>query len=169
MEFKRILHELTTFEVEFVVIGGIAAAAQGSVRPTYDLDICYNRTQENLERIVNTLAPLKPRLRDAPEYLPFLWDTRTLQQGLNFTLQTEYGAIDLLGEVAGLGIYERVLNVSEIVDFEGTPIKILTLDGLIIAKRATGRVRDLEQLLELEALLELRKQLVDDPESSDPK
>ena len=162
MDLKRILKQLTNFEVEFVVIGGVAAAAQGSVRPTFDLDICYRRTPENLERLAEALAPLHPKLRDVPNDVPFQWDARTLASGLNFTLQTDAGAVDLLGEVTGLGTYDQVLAASEIMELYGMPVRVLTLEGLIAAKRATGRPRDQEHLLELEALLELRKRTSSD-------
>lgn len=64
--------------VEFVIIGGVAVIAQGYPRLTLDLDIAYARTPDNLARIVQTLAPLKPRLRGAPPELPFIFDERTL-------------------------------------------------------------------------------------------
>ena len=69
----------------------------GSVRITLDLDICYSRATESLERLTLALAPLKPRLRGTPPDLP------TLRAGLNFTLNTDLGPIDLLGEVSGIG------------------------------------------------------------------
>jgi len=162
MDLARILKQLTSFEVEFVVIGGVAAAAQGSVRPTFDLDICYRRTSENLERLAEALAPLHPKLRDVPNDVPFQWDARTLASGLHFTLQTDAGAVDLLGEVTGLGTYDQVLAASEILELYGIPVHVLTLEGLIAAKRATGRPRDREHLLELEALLELRERTSND-------
>jgi len=157
MELERILQHLTSFEVEFIIIGGVAAAAQGSVRPTYDLDLCYRRTPENLKQLADALARLNPRLRGAPDDLPFRWDMHTLERGLNFTLQTDLGAIDLLGEVTGLGSYDQVLAASEDMELYHISVRVLTLEGLIIAKRAAGRPRDWEHLLELEALLELRR------------
>lgn len=148
MDPERILRQLTSSDVEFVVIGGVAAAAQGSVRATYDLDLCYRRTPENLERLTDALAPLRPRLREAPEDLPFQWDARTLERGLNFALQTDAGAVDLLGEVAGLGSYEQVLTSSEVLELYGMSVHVLTLEGLIAAKHAAGQPRDWEHLLE---------------------
>lgn len=166
MDLARILRQLTSARVEFVVIGGVAAAAQGSIRPTFDIDICYQRTRENLHRLVEALAPLRPRLRGVPEDLPFQWDARTLELGLNFTLQTDAGAIDLLGEVTGLGTYEQVRAASETMELFGMPVRVLTLEGLIATKRAVGRAKDREQLLELEALLELRGE---GPQGSKPR
>ncbi len=161
MELEAILRQLTTFQVEFVLIGGVAAAVQGSIRPTYDVGICYQRTAENLQQLTDAFAPWHPTLRGAPDDLPFQWHARTLEAGLNFTLETDMEALDLLGEVAGLGSYEQVVTVSEVIELFEMPIRVLTLEGLIASKRATGRPRDREHLLELEALLELRRQAVE--------
>lgn len=65
-DFDRCLGELSKHDVAFIVIGGAAAIALGSVRLTKDLDIVYQRSPENLERLVSTLAPFKPYLRGAP-------------------------------------------------------------------------------------------------------
>jgi hypothetical protein len=77
--------------------------------------------------------------------------------GLNFTLSTDLGDLDLLGEVAGLGEYDAVQAVSETLNLYGLPMQVLTIEGLLAAKRATGRERDKEAIVELEALLELKK------------
>ena len=84
-------------------------------------------------------------------------DAETLKAGLNFTLSTDLGDIDLLGEVAGLGMYQAVEENSEEVAVFGIRCRALTLEGLIKAKRASGRPKDLRILPELEALLELRR------------
>ncbi|MFQ5856748.1 MAG: nucleotidyltransferase [Anaerolineae bacterium] len=77
-------------------------------------------------------------------------------------MQTDAGAVDLLGEVTGLGSYEQVLAASEEMELYGMSVHVLTLEGLIAAKQAAGRPRDLEHLLELEALLELRRRPPED-------
>ena len=107
-QFSRMLETLIRHGVEFVIIGGVAATAHGSSIGTLDLDICYARDPQNLERLVQALMPLNPRLRGAPDNLPFRWDAETLRRGLNFTLMSDFGEIDLLGEVAGVGTYEKV-------------------------------------------------------------
>jgi hypothetical protein len=75
-------------DVEFIVVGGVAARAHGSARLTNDLDVLYRRTPENMNRLVTALGPHAPYLRGAPPGLPFLWDADTLRRGLNFTLTT---------------------------------------------------------------------------------
>jgi hypothetical protein len=141
----------------FVVIGGAAAVLQGSAYVTNDLDICYSREKSNLGKIAEALAPFNPSLRGAPEGLNFRLDVATPAFGLNFTLSTDAGAVDLLGEVAGLGGYAEVLSLSEEMIVFGMPSRVLTLEGLIKSKHAAGRTKDLLILPELEALLKIKK------------
>src|SRR5580693_7594428 len=100
IDLRLIVETLVDHGVAFVVVGGVAGVAHGSARNTFDLDICYARDGANLQRLVRALAPLHPTLRGAPPGLPFLWDAETLRRGLNFTLDTDIGSLDLLGEVA---------------------------------------------------------------------
>jgi hypothetical protein len=138
--------------VEFIVVGGTAATIHGSARLTRDLDIVYRRTPDNLRRLVAALAPHRPYLRGAPAGLPFQWDEPTLKRGLNFTLTTSLGDIDLLGEVAGGGAYDALLPHCTTVRAFGIECLCLNLDMLIRVKRAAGRPKDLEAIAELEAI-----------------
>jgi hypothetical protein len=162
LDAQAIVQRLTQERVEFVVIGGLAMIAHGSTYLTKDLDICYNRTPVNLAALVAALAPLHPYLRGAPPGLPFRFDVPTLQAGLNFTLTMDCGDLDVLGEVSGIGNYERVLAQSEERTLFGLPIRILSLDGLIAAKKAAGRGKDRQHLLELEELKKLKDSAPDD-------
>ena len=157
-EFEKILILLAESRVEFVVIGGVAAMAHGVARVTYDVDVCYHRSEDNIERLCRALQDIHPTLRGAPPDLPFKLNPATVKSGLNFTLATDLGDLDLLGEVAGLGEYEAVRAASETLAMYGNhPMQILTIEGLLSAKHAAGRAKDIEVILELEALLELRK------------
>jgi len=135
-------------------VGGVAATVHGSSRLTQDIDICYSRTDANLDRIVRALRPIEPYLRGAPRGLPFEWSAKTLRAGLNFTLTTTAGDIDLLGEVTGGGGYDDLLGHTIDVSLYRAPVKCLDLEWLIATKRAAGRPRDLEAIAELEALSE---------------
>jgi hypothetical protein len=155
-DFAGIIRALARAEVDFIVVGGIAAAAHGAARATYDVDVVYARSPDNMARLANALAPLKAYLRGAPPGLPFRWDAETIAHGLNFTLTTTLGDIDVLGEIVGGGGYERLLpHCIEIEVFE-TRCFCVDLDTLIHLKRAAGRPRDLEAIAELEALREER-------------
>jgi hypothetical protein len=94
----------------------------------------------------------KPYPRGAPPGLPFLWDRPTLERGLNFTLVTALGDVNLLGEIPGGGNYRDLLPDSvELLLFQ-VRCRCLSLRQLIRAKRAAGRPKDLETLAELEAI-----------------
>lgn len=104
---------------------------------------------------IKALAPFKPRPRNFPDELPFVWDVATLNQGTNFTFTTEIGDIDLLAEVSGIGIFEDVLAESVTMNLYGYEINVLSIEGLIKAKSAAGREKDLRILPELKAMKEV--------------
>ena len=153
--YDRLLARLNAAEVKYIVIGGVAATAHGSVRLTLDLDILYERGPENLKKIVSALGDLGPYPRGAPAGLPFRFDERTLQAGLNFTFVTAEGDIDLLGEVAGVGDYAAALKESIPLEVFGHKLRCLALEQLLRAKRAAGRPKDLEVIAELEEIRDL--------------
>lgn len=150
----RLLRALHDGGVRFILVGGVAARAHGSARVTQDLDVSYDRSETNLERIVAALRPHEPYLRGAPRGLPFQWSVATLRAGLNFTLTTRVGDIDLLGEIVGGGTYHDLVNHTITVTIFGRETKLLDLPWLIRVKRAAGRPKDLEVIAELEALQE---------------
>lgn len=150
--FARLLGALATGEVRFVVIGGVAATVHGSARLTQDVDVCYARDPSNMERLTDALAPLHPYLRGAPPGLPFEWSSATIRRGLNFTLVTTAGDIDLFGEVPGVGGYDDALAGSIEIELFGHALRCLDLPTLLRAKRAAGRPKDLEVIAELEII-----------------
>jgi hypothetical protein len=154
IDFEQALTVLANAQVGFVIVGGLAVTIHGSSYVTFDLDFCYARDHENLSRLAQALSPYHPRLRGAPEGLPFRFDEDTLRGGLNFTLATDLGDIDLMGEVAGVGDFAAALAASERVELFGATFDVLTLNALIASKRAAGRPKDLMVLPELEALRE---------------
>jgi hypothetical protein len=153
---EGIVRRLKDQGAEFVVIGGMAMIAHGSSYLTKDLDICYGRSAANLAVLATALAPLHPYLRGVPPDLPFRRDPPTLQAGLNFTLMTDLGPLDLLGEVSGVGTYTQVLAESVECSMVGMSVRVLSIDGLITAKTAAGRPKDLQHARELTELKKLR-------------
>ena len=126
-DFKALLRILSDASVEFIVIGGVAAAVRGSARATFDLDVVYRRTPEKINR------------------------------GLNFTLTTDVGALDLLGEITGGGSYEALAPSTEVIRAFGIECRLLDLNRLIEVKRAVGRPKDFETVAELEIIREQRR------------
>jgi hypothetical protein len=155
-DFEGLLKLLASSGVDFIVVGGMAATVHGSSRLTRDLDIVYRRSPENLARLSAALASTSPELRGAPPGLPFRLDPPTIKSGLNFTLKTSLGDLDILGEITGGGRYEDLLPNCVRTRIFGVDCLCLNLEKLIEVKRAAGRPRDFDTAAELEALKEER-------------
>lgn len=153
-DFDSLLRVLKEAGVDFIIVGGVAAVAHGSARLTQDLDVVYSRDDVNIRCLAEALAGHSPYLRGAPDGLPFRWDTETIRRGLNFTLTTDLGDLDLLGEITGGGDYEALEPHTVTLEMFEMKILCLDLEWLIRVKRAAGRPRDLEVLAELEAIQE---------------
>lgn len=157
-DFNALLRLLVENKVEFIIVGGAAATAHGSARLTLDLDVVYRRTPENIARVVDALKTIQPYLRGAPPGLPFDWSAPTIQRGLNFTLVTTLGALDMLGEIVGGGGYEQLWPETIEVEIAGVTCLCLNLDRLITVKRAAGRPKDLEVVAELQQIRDETRQ-----------
>ena len=155
--FETIIELLTEHEVEFIVIGGQAETLHGSARVTFDIDLCYRRTGENLRRLADVLAGLNPKLRDAPEDLPFRIDAESLALGSNFTLRTSVGDLDLLGHVEPLGGFERLAERAEHMRIGSVDVRVIHLDDLITIKQHLGRPKDRDSLMHLRAIQRVRE------------
>jgi predicted nucleotidyltransferase len=156
VEPEALLRQLADHQVEYVLIGGLAMVAHGSAHITEDLDVCYSRSPKNITALAAAFAPLHPYLRGAPPGLPFSFDVPTIAAALNFTLITDLGDVDVLGEVTGIGMYEQVFAQSEEKTLFGLKVRVLSLDGLLVSKRAAGRIKDRNHILELEELKKMR-------------
>jgi len=156
-DFPGLIGALSGEGVEYLIVGGLAATIHGSSRLTQDIDVVYARYEENLGRLVAALAPHDPYPRGAPPGLPFDWSVDTLRGGLNFTLVTSLGPLDLFGEITGGGGYDDLKPHSTKVRLFGHDCRCVELARLIDLKRAAGRPKDLEVIAELEALLEERR------------
>ena len=146
--------------VRFVIVGGVAMRAHGSARVTLDLDICYDPAPDNIEKLVRILNAWMSRLQlenDEAAGLPFTIDARTFRDSPVLTLQTSLGKLDLMDRIAGVGNYAAALEASETQQFGSVELRVLTLEALIAAKRATGRKLDQEHLIELEAIRALKQ------------
>jgi hypothetical protein len=151
-QLVKIAEHLHRHGVEFIVIGGAAAVLHGSPLPTFDVDLCYRRTSENLERLAKALSELHPTLRGAPPDLPFRLDAESLALGANFTFLTDFGPLDLLAWAEPLGDYEALVGNVATMDLGGTNVLVISLDDLIAIKRHVGRPKDMAVLFQLEAI-----------------
>ena len=153
-DIDLLLQRLIVQKVEFVVVGGFAAVAHGAALMTQDVDVACRFSPGNLLRLQAALSDLHPFHRMTPSHLP-LRLTRTRCKGLkNLYLATDWGQLDCLGEVLGLGGYDKVRKQSVVLNLEIGRCRVLSLDALIQAKQAMSRPRDHEALQQLRAIRE---------------
>jgi hypothetical protein len=155
---EQILRKLLEHQVEFVVIGGVAAALHGSPMLTADVDISYKRTSENLARLAAALAEMNARLRGIEEDLPFQPDARALKSGSNFTFTTDLGDLDVIGWPDGISSYDALVRAALPMRIGRQEVLVASIDDLIRMKRAAGRPKDVAGALALE---EVKRQLGD--------
>jgi hypothetical protein len=165
----RALRVLDRHQVRYIVIGGFAADLLGAPVNTNDLDICYERTTENMHRLAAALKELGAKLRVAgvDEELPFILDGRTLAAGDSFTFDTEAGALDVLGTPSGTAGFRDLAAKAHSIPTGDLSIRVVALADLIRMKRASARVKDRMHLEVLSALQEMLEQT--SPEQTSPE
>lgn len=154
VDLEKAIRSLSLNHVDYVIVGGVAIKLHSSAYVTNDLDFCYSRSKVNLDRLAKALTTFRPRPRNFPDGLPFVFDASTLRNGTNFTFETTIGDIDLLGEVKGIGDYSAARARSVVYEIYGAHVHALDLDALIVAKTAADRPKDHLVLPELHALRE---------------
>lgn len=152
----RLLRALVDGQVDFVVIGGVAAVLHGSSRNTFDLDICFASDPANLRALGRTLVGLRAQLRGVPEPVAFVPDAASLRRVDLLTLKTVAGDLDVLRVPSGAPRYDVLCSHADRYDIGGFEVRVASVEDLIAMKSAAGRAKDLGDIEELEAILRLR-------------
>jgi hypothetical protein len=153
-DLESLLERLVQQRVAFVVVGGFAAVAHGVSLLTEDVDICCRFTPTNLLRLQAALADLHPVHRMTPARLPLALTQGTCTGLKNLYLDTDYGQLDCLGEVKGIGGYAEVAELSTRLNLPFGPCRVLEIDALIRSKEAMDRPRDRAAIVLLRAIKE---------------
>lgn len=153
-DLLNLLERLARHEVDFVLVGGLAAVTHGSSLLTQDVDVCIRLGAENLGRLLDALGDLEPVHRMSANSLKFSHEAKTLDTFKNLYLRTRIGQIDCLGSVLGVGDFEAAHASSIPVDIGEQTIRVLSIDALIAAKSALNRDRDREAVKQLQLIKE---------------
>ena len=155
--FERILEALQRHDVRYVVVGAVAAIAQGSPLPTEDIDVTPASDLANLERLAAALQDLEARLRvpDKPEGVPFPFDPTYLAGNEIWNLVTPHGDLDVIFVPAGTEGYDDLKRDAILVDFGEIQAPMASLVDVIRSKQASSRAKDHAQLPALRQTLEV--------------
>jgi hypothetical protein len=152
---ERILSILVEHEVQFVLIGGMAAVAHGSPLLTADVYVTPEASEANLDRLADALRALDARVRhpDIPEGLPFACDATSLAAAIFWNLTTPHGDLDISFTPAGTTGFEGLVRQASPITFRGVTIQLASLEDIVRSKAAAGRPKDHRALPVLRELL----------------
>lgn len=152
-ELLRILAK--DYEVDFVIVGGVAAILEGAPITTLDLDVVYDREPPNLERLANALQSVNAQYRD-PAGRRILPDIRRLGSFRMNLLQTDLGPFDALAVIGDGLSYRDLLDSAIQYRLDDFQIQVLGLAKVIELKEFANRDKDRMALPTLRRTLELK-------------
>ena len=155
-DLTTLLSGLAASHVELVLVGGLAAVAQGAPITTHDVDIVHRRTPENVKRLLTFLASIDARYRGRPDGQVLRPEASTLLGAGHSLLVTAHGPLDILGAIEGGRTFEDLLGHTIEVDIGGNPVRILGLPMLAELKRRSNHPKDQYTLAILEETLRRR-------------
>ena len=144
-DFQDFIKALNTAEVRYVLVGGYAVIVHGYNRTTGDMDIWVEPTQANYDRLLSAFAEFGMPTFDMTE-------SKFLQTEAYdvFTFGLPPSAIDLMTQVKGLS-FPAAYAASSLHEFEDLSVRVVSYRDLLTAKRASARLRDLNDVEQLEA------------------
>lgn len=152
-----ILEILRRHDVEFIVVGGVAAVLQGAPVVTFDTDIVHSRAEANVERLLGALAELEAYYREHPDWKPTP-EAKWLMGRGHHLLATTLGPLDVLCMLTAERDYEALVQHSEWIEIaEGVEVRALSLEMLIRLKEELHRDKDRAVLPVLRATLRERE------------
>lgn len=154
IDLNRLLQRLCDAQIDFVIVGGFAAILHGSPLMTRDLDVCAVLTEENVEKLRTALRDLNPTHRLTPQKLSFLRVPPKGSPLQNLYLETEWGPVDVLSSILGIGDFEQVRAAAIDVEVFDRRCRVISLEALIRAKEAAGREKDIPYIKVLRAIAE---------------
>ena len=157
-DINRLLQRLCDAEIDFIIVGGFAAVLHGSSLLTRDLDVCTVLTREKVTKLREVLGDLHPAHRLTSQKLSFLDNPGPDVEVQNLYLRTDFGPVDFLSSILGVGDFDSVRVNSVEVDLFGRRCRVMSLDDLIRAKEALGRDKDIQTVIQLRAIREKLKQ-----------
>jgi hypothetical protein len=152
MDRGKLLAVLAQHGVESIIVGGTAAVLNGAPISTFDLDVVYARTEENVGRLLAALEELQAIFRDDPRRLA-PQRSHLLSAGHKL-LATKYGPLDLLGSVEENTSYEDLLPDVVWYEVAGVVVRVVSLERLIAIKEKLTRDKDRAVMPVLRATLE---------------
>jgi len=159
--FLEILSQLHDRHVDFVIVGGVAAALHGGSRVTFDLDVVPSLAPDSWMAAVDMLWSLgaRPRIPEPIERIRDVENVRRWQRekgmlALNFRTPDGSTEVDLLVSESHQfdGLRQRAVKIT----IDHRTFFVASIDDLIVMKKQAGRPQD---LLDIAQLQDIKKRL----------
>ena len=158
VRFDEALRILTRHEVDFIVVGGIAAILQGFPLTTEDVDVVYLASEENCRRLAAALDEMDASYAD-PAGRRVLPDAARLAAARVHLTNTSCGRVDLMRTIGDDLAYRELIGRTRELDVAELRVRVLELEAIIETKEHADRPKDRAQLPFLRQLLaEIRRQ-----------
>lgn len=141
VQFLELLRHLVQAEIDFIIVGGVAAVLEGAPVSTFDLDIVYSTADDNVERLDQVLGDLNAIYVD-PGGRRIRPDAERLRHGGHHLFRTGLGRLDALASIGDGLTFEDLVADSAERSIHGMQVSVLTLPALISSKEAANRPKD---------------------------
>jgi len=152
---ELLIRTLAKYDVQYVLIGAVAARLYGFPRMTADADITPARDPDNVHRLASALRELDARVYtdSVPEGLPFDCSPAMLARADLWNLVTAAGRLDVAFTPSGTAGYADLIRNAVQFDVFGTTLDVASLEDIIRSKEAADRPQDRQDVLILRAML----------------
>ena len=146
LDLRQLFRALAEHDVDYLVIGGVAAQVHGRRRTTKDLDVMPAPDPENFERLAAALVALDAHPVELGASAPIPTAEQLQLASIVPPLATRHGELHILSDVPGAAAYARMRTRALTTDLDGIAVHIVGVDDLIRMKQAAGRPSDLEDV-----------------------
>jgi len=155
LRFLDILRVLTRHDVEFILVGGVAAILEGAPVSTFDLDIVVPAASENHPRLLAAFRELNARYLD-PAGRHIVPEESHLASLRIHRLITDHGPLDVMQSIGNGLTYADLVAETREYDVGGTTVRALKLEKIILSKEQANRDKDKRALHTLRRTLDLK-------------
>jgi hypothetical protein len=156
VNLASILERLLEAKVDFILVGGLAAVAQGVPLATFDVDIVHRRSEENIQALLKVILSLDGRYR-RPDDKILHPKADDLRSSGHILLATDLGPLDVLGAIEHGWGFDELLEGSVEIEFRGFMMRVLSLATLLELKRDAKEAKDVKSRAIIEETLKKRE------------
>jgi len=152
VDLSALLEALTKADIEFIVVGGLAAVAQGAPITTMDMDIVHRQSNDNIDKLLAFLKKIDA-IHRRPDDKILEPKKRDLSGRGHALFATRFGPLDVLAVIEEGRGYDDLLPDTVEIEFREHRVRVLSLKTLVELKERSRDPKDRQRLPVLEETL----------------